>query len=63
MYRYVVFGIYVISFALSFYYLSGLDFARFLRKGHSHKAEGLLFLFSVALAYIVTQFFLGITNL
>ena len=63
MHKYVVYVVYLISFALSFYCLSGIDFARFIRKGHSHKAEGLLLLFSIALAYVVAQFFLGITNL
>ena len=37
-------------FALCFYCLSGVDFARFFRKGHSHKAQGLLLLFALALA-------------
>ena len=59
----VDYGLYCISFALCFYCLSGVDFARFFRKGHSHKAQGLLLLFALALAYLVVQFFLGISNI
>ena len=63
MYRIVEYAIYLISFALSFYCLMGVDFARFMRKGHSKKAEGLVFILDIALAYLVTQFFLKISNI
>ena len=63
MYRYVEYAIYIISFVLSFYCLMGVDFARFMRKGHSKKAEGLVFLLAIALAYLVTQFFIKISNM
>lgn len=63
MVRFVEAGIYIISFVVCFYCLSGVDFAKFLRKGHSNKAQCMLFLFAVALAYLVAQYFIALANL
>ena len=62
MYNIVKIGLYLLSFVVCFYCLSGIDFGRFMRKGHSNKAQCMLILFAIALAYLVTQFFLGISN-
>jgi uncharacterized integral membrane protein (TIGR02327 family) len=52
----VTYLIYMICFGLSFYALSGLDFAKLLRAGNTRKAWLLLILLSMALGYLCACF-------
>ena len=52
----VTYLIYMVCFGLSFWALSGLDFAKILRKGSTQKAWLLLILLSMALAYLCAMF-------
>ena len=55
--------IYSMSFLVSFYALSGLDMAKLLRKSEVRKAQVLLMLLAIGLAFIVGSFFVQIMNL
>jgi len=55
--------IYSMSFLVSFYALSGLDVAKLLRKAEVRKAQVLLMLLAIGLAFIVGSFFVQIMNL
>ena len=55
--------IYTVSFLVSFYALSGLDVAKLLRKSEVKKAQVLLMLLAIGLAFIVGSFFVQIMNL
>lgn len=62
MKHWVIIAIYLLGFLVSFYALSGLDFAKLLRKGSTGKAQVLLLLMSLALGYLVAQFCLVLVN-
>ena len=57
IYRVIV---YVISFVLSLYGLSALDFQRFLKKNRVVEAQILYFLLAFALAYLVGSMFINL---
>ena len=54
--------LYFITFGLSFYCLSGIDFAKVMlpKNDRPAKAQFLLILLSMALGYLVAQFILAI---
>ena len=56
-------GLYLVMFAVSFWALSGLDFAKVLRKGQVNKAQVLLFLMSLALGWMSAEFLALLLNL
>ncbi len=56
-------GLYLMMFAVSFWALSGLDFAKVLRKGQANKAQVLLFLMSLALGWMSAEFLALLLNL
>lgn len=53
--------VHLASLGISSYVLIGVDFNKFMRKGHSDKAQALFILSSLALAYLVAQFLLSIS--
>ncbi len=57
IYRVIV---YLLSFALSLYGLSALDFNRFLKKNKVTEAQVLYFLLALALAYLVGSLLMSI---
>ncbi|MBQ1476527.1 MAG: DUF1146 domain-containing protein [Erysipelotrichaceae bacterium] len=57
MYRVIV---YLLSFILSLYGLSALDFNRFLKKNKVTEAQVLYFLLALALAYLVGSLLMSI---
>lgn len=52
--------LYLACFCVSFWALMGLDFERFIRKGRTKQAQMILLLVSMALAYLVAQFLMGL---
>lgn len=57
IYRVIV---YLLSFVLSLYGLSALDFNRFLKKNKVTEAQVLYFLLALALAYLVGSLLMSI---
>ena len=57
IYRVIV---YLLSFILSLYGLSALDFNRFLKKNKVTEAQVLYFLLALALAYLVASHLMSI---
>lgn len=57
--------VYLISFVLSFLCLSGINFDKFMLVGNYKqlKAQGLLLLLSLALAYLAGSFIITITDI
>ncbi|QIK68940.1 DUF1146 domain-containing protein [Erysipelothrix sp. HDW6C] len=55
-------GLYLVSFMVSAYALSGVDFGKFMRKGGELRMQLLLLLLSLGLGYIVAQFLLGLST-
>jgi uncharacterized membrane protein YwzB len=53
--------VYLISFGFSLYVLSGLNFNQWFRPGKSYLAQPLLLMLSLALAYLVAEFVLGLS--
>ena len=53
--------VYLGSLVVCFTALSGIDFSRFLYRGKARYAQVLLGLFSLALAYLVAEFLLGLS--
>lgn len=51
--------IYLVSFALSMYGLSALDFNRLLKKGRIASGQTLYFLIALIMAYLLGQFFMS----
>lgn len=56
----VVFIMYIIFLMLSFFALESVDYSKILRKELSNRAILLHTLLSVALAYLLTNFFLAV---
>ncbi len=54
----VVFIMYMLFLIISFFALEGIDYAKILRKQYHRRGILLHTLLSVALAYLVTRFFL-----
>lgn len=54
-------SVYLASFVLSLYTLQGVDFSKVLRKHAGARGQMLYLLVSIALAYCVAQFFLGLS--
>ena len=52
--------IYIISFFLSLYGLSALDYSRFIKKGKTMEAQLLYFLLAMSLAYLVGSMFISL---
>lgn len=59
----IVVVVHLLSFVVSFYCLTGLNMEKILFKGQVVKAQVFLLLTSIALGYLVAQFFLAISNL
>ncbi|MDD6468144.1 MAG: DUF1146 family protein [Erysipelotrichaceae bacterium] len=59
----VVVVVHFLSFFVSFYCLTGLNLEKILFKGQVAKAQVFLLLSSIALGYLVAQFFLTISHL
>ncbi|MBQ1305133.1 MAG: DUF1146 domain-containing protein [Erysipelotrichales bacterium] len=55
--------LYLAMFSLSFWALSGLDFAKILRRGQTGKAQVLLVLLSMALGWMCAEFLAFFLNL
>ncbi len=53
--------LYIICFCACFWAFMGLDFEKIIRKGRTHQAQIMLLLISMACAYLVAQFIMGIT--
>lgn len=53
--------VYLLSFIVSAYALSGVDFARIMRGQKQQEMQILYLLLSLALAYAVAQFVLGLS--
>ena len=53
--------VYILSLAASFFALSCVDFSRFIYSKKSIYAQFLLVIFSMALAYLVAEFLLGLS--
>lgn len=51
--------IYIVSLAVSWYAMQAWDYEKILKKGHVQQAQILYFLIIIALAYLVSQFFIG----
>lgn len=52
--------IYIISFVISLYSLTALDFNKFLKKNKTSQAQILYLLFALALAYLVGSMFMSL---
>ncbi len=52
--------LYLSCFFVSFWALMGLDFERLIRRGRTRQAQVILFLLSMAIAYLVAQFLMGL---
>ena len=53
--------LYFITFAVSLYALSAIDFAKFIFPGRVVQTQILILLLAMALAYLVVQFLLGLS--
>lgn len=53
--------LYFITFAVSLYALSAIDFAKFIFAGRVVQTQILILLLAMALAYLVVQFLLGLS--
>jgi len=53
--------VYLLSFGFSFTILSGLDFGPWFRPGKTYLAQPLLLMLSLALAFLVAEFILGLS--
>ncbi len=53
-------GLYAGCFCICFWAFMGIDFEKVIRKGRTRQAQMTLFLLSMACAYLVAQFLLGI---
>ncbi len=51
--------IYIVSLAVSWYAMQAWDYEKVLKKGHVQQAQVLYFMLMIALAYLVSQFFIG----
>lgn len=54
-------GVHFGALIISAYILIGVDFSKFLRKGHQDKAQLLYFAMTLALAYLIAQFLLSLS--
>lgn len=54
--------VYLFSFFVSAYAVYGIDFAKLTRKGQSARIQILFILLTMALAYGVAQFIIGISQ-
>ncbi len=61
IYYYIQIVIYFISFVLSLYALSSVQFEKFTNVRKPMQVQLLILLLAIGLAYIVTKFFLGIS--
>ncbi|MEA5026812.1 hypothetical protein SDC9_89913 [bioreactor metagenome] len=52
--------LHIVSFALSWYALGCIDFARYTKPGHAKQTQVLYMLISLALGFLVAQFLLAI---
>ncbi len=52
--------VYIGSFVCCFTVLSWVDFGKFMRQGKTNYGQLLLFIFAMALAYLVAEFLLGL---
>lgn len=52
--------LYLTCFCTCFWAFMGIDFERFIRKGRTKQAQMILLLLSMACAYLVAQFLMGI---
>lgn len=52
--------LYFTSFAVSLYALMAIDFRKFIYPARTMQAQALILLLAMALAYLVTQFLLGL---
>lgn len=53
--------IYFITFAVSFYGLNAIDFAKIIYPKRVVQAQVLVILLAMALAYLITQFLMGLS--
>ena len=53
-------ALYVVSFLISLYGLDALHFEKLLKGNHIRQAQVLYFLMAMALAYLVSEFILGL---
>ena len=51
--------IYIVSLAVSWYAMQAWDYEKVLKRGHVQQAQVLYFMLMIALAYLVSQFFIG----
>lgn len=58
---YLRIGIYLVSFLVSAYALSGVNFEKITRIRKQQEIQVLYLLLSIALAYLVAQFMLGLS--
>lgn len=57
---YLRLAVYLLSFVLSFYCLSALDFNRFLKKGKTVQAQILYFVIACCVAYLFGNFLMAV---
>lgn len=53
-------GLYIVCFALSLYGLNAVHYEKILKGNHIRQAQVLYFLLAMALAYLVSEFMLGL---
>ena len=53
--------IYLLSFTVSLYGLSALDFSRFIRQGRTAQAQVLYYVLACCLAYLLGSFLMAVT--
>jgi uncharacterized membrane protein YwzB len=59
----MIYVIYALSLVCSTFAISGINFDGFIKKNHVWEARFLAVLMILGLAYLVAQFFIGITNI
>jgi uncharacterized integral membrane protein (TIGR02327 family) len=52
-------AVYILSFAVTWYAMTAVNYERFLKKGHVRQAQILYFLIVLAVAYLVGSFALA----
>ncbi len=59
--RFIIAAVYLISFGLAFFALSGIKYEKFCYVSNPNKVRVLLILLAMGLAYVTAEFILGIT--
>ena len=49
----------IVSLVVSWYAMQAWDYEKVLKRGHVQQAQVLYFMLMIALAYLVSQFFIG----